>query len=261
MSALLRKYWVHPLARDVDIDSADTISLHREIILSKPILRSIYKKWYGKFLPSVKATRHLNLPMIEVGCGASHLERYIPDVIKTDVVPHANIDQVVDANQLPFADNSLRCIFVLNAFHHFDSPEKFLAEAERCLAVGGRLVVTEPTNSVLQKFMIHKFHPTEYYDEKVADWVNYKEGRLSQANNALPWIVFERDRVKFESLFPRLKIISNRRHTLLFYFASGGMSYRTFLPSVFLPLLHVTELLNFLFPRLGTEMSIVIEKT
>jgi SAM-dependent methyltransferase len=301
MIGLLKKYWTHPLTKNIDIDSADTISIHREIILSKPLMRAIYRKWYKKFLPSVRATNQIRLPMIEIGSGASHLEKYIPTIIKTDLVAHPNVHQVVDGTKLPYASGSLRCVFVLNALHHFDSPEKFLAEADRVLAAGGRLVITEPSNSPLQKFMIKKFHLHEYFDESVTHWNNEepvitrgreaarsataspiswhdsvnemaspsahgaldaeKQTRLSRANNALPWIIFQRDRKLFEEKFPRLKILRIKRHTLLFYFASGGLAYRSFLPSFFLPLLHLSEWLLLFVPFLGTEMTIEIEKS
>ncbi len=258
--SLLRKYWSHPLTKGIDIDSPKTISVHREIILSKPFLRAVYQKWYSQFLPSVKATEHLRLPMVEIGCGASHLEFYIPDVIKTDVVAHSNINQVVDATKLPYGDRSLRALFVLNALHHFDYPEKFLSEAKRTLAPGGRLVITEPSGSPLQRFMIQNFHPYEFYDGNAKEWHNVVDGRLSKANNALPWIIFERDRKTFESRFPELQIISTQYHTVLMYYASGGLSYRTFLPSFTLPLLQWIDKLAGPIQTLGTEMTIVIEK-
>lgn len=261
MISLLKKYWAHPLAKDIDIDSPQTISIHRKIILKKPIMRAVYRKWYKRFLPAVSATSQLRLPMVEIGCGASHLEQYIPTVIKTDVVNHGNVHQVVDGTELPYADDSVRCLFVLNALHHFDFPQKFLAEAERVLAPGGRLVLTEPSNSPLQKFMIRHFHLHEYYDDSVKRWDNVVEGRLSSANNALPWIIFQRDRTLFETRFPKLKILSIKRHTLFFYFASGGLSYRSFLPALSIPFLHLSEWLVTLIPLLGTEMTIEIEKS
>lgn len=261
MVSVIRRYWRHPLSNEAEVDSPQAISVHRTIIESKSIMRSVYRFWYGQFLPSVRATETLEGSLVEIGCGASHLEKYIPDVIKTDCVAHSNIHQVVDATHLPFADGSLRAIFVLNAIHHFDYPTKFLKEAERCLKPGGRLVITEPSNSPIQKFMIKKFHPYEYFDESVTDWVNTPHGRLSMANNALPWIIFDRDRQKFTNLFPKLKILKSYRHTYLIYFASGGLSYRSFLPGLVLPLIWAVEkVAQLFFPSLGTEMTVVIEK-
>lgn len=261
MVSVIKRLWTHPLSLTQEIDSPRAITVHRRIIESKSIMRSVYRFWYRQFLPSVRETSHLTGPLIEVGCGASHLERYIPQIIKTDCVHHENIHQVVDATSLPYRDESVRGIFVLNALHHFDQPALFLSEAQRCLAKGGRLVITEPSNSPIQKFMIKKFHPYEYFDETVTDWVNTPQGRLSRANNALPWIIFDRDRAKLNSLYPHLKIIESYRHTFFIYFASGGLSYRSFLPKFLLPFIwSVEKLCRWLVPRLGTEMTIVMEK-
>lgn len=261
MISVIKRYWRHPLSSLAEIDSPEAISTHRTIIESKPIMRSVYRFWYSQFLSSVKETAKLDGPMIEIGCGASHLDKYIPDVVKTDCVPHSNIHQVVDASALPFADQSLRAIFVLNALHHFPNPAKFLGEAERCLKKGGRLVITEPSNSPIQKFMIKKFHPYEYFDESITDWVNSPHGRLSMANNALPYVIFDRDKEKLKTMFPKLKLKKSYRHTFMIYFASGGMSYRSFLPGILLPAIWLAESLGRLFvPFLGTEMTVVIEK-
>jgi SAM-dependent methyltransferase len=251
----------HPMTKQMDIDSPETISVHRKIILSKPVLGAIYDKWYSELIPSVKATEKIRGPMIEIGCGASLLEEFVPGIIKTDVVPHIHVDKVVDGNFLPFADGSLRAIFVVNALHHFERPADFLAEAQRCLIPGGRLTLIEPTNSPLHRFMIRVCHPSEYFDSEVATWENSPQGRLSKANNALPWIIFERDRQKFDATFPNLKIRSLHKHTYLIYYASGGLSYRSFLPPVLLPLLRLVEgAAEMMIPSWGTEMTIEIEK-
>jgi len=258
---LLKKFWSLPQTRYMDIDSAGALTVHRNIILAKPFLRFIYRGWYSQFIPAARETAAMGLPQIEIGSGASHIDNYIKGVLKTDVVVAAHIDQIVDAMKLPYADNSLGAIFVLNALHHFSEPAAFLAEAQRCLATGGRLVLVEPTNSPLQVTMIKRFHPTEYYDDSVQAWENKCDGRLSQANNALPWIIFERDRQRFDQMFPRLKIRKISRHTFFLYFASGGLSYRAFLPSFALPLMGLVEkIMGFFAEPLGTEMTIDIEK-
>jgi hypothetical protein len=53
---------------------------------------------------------------------------------------------------------------------------------------------------------------------------------MSGANGALPWIVFERDRDRFEKEFPGLRLRSIRYHTPLRYLLSGGVSRRNLAP-------------------------------
>jgi SAM-dependent methyltransferase len=231
----------HPRTVGLDVDAPESVLVHRDVILSKPLLRQVYAHWYGECLAAVAATTHLDLPMIELGCGASHVERYVPGVIKTDVVPQPNARIATDAEHLPFGDGGLRAIFMVGVFHHVPQPARFLAEADRALAPGGRLVMLEPTNGVLHRLMIRLFHPYEHFDGSVTEWTNPTTGRLSSANNALPWIVFERDRDRLAREFPRLRVRSIRRHTAIAYYLSGGLSYRAFLPAGLSPLVQFVD--------------------
>lgn len=48
---------------------------------------------------------------------------------------------LADAENTPFCDSSLNCVYIIAALHHLECPEKFLKEAERCLAPGGQLII------------------------------------------------------------------------------------------------------------------------
>ena len=251
-----------PEVFDLDRNSAGSISVYRKIIDDNIFLKEVYDGWYRRFLPSVEATRSLDLPMIELGCGQSHLKNFIPEVIKTDVVKHDNVDVVVNAETLPYEDNGLRAIFMVEVFHHLPDPGKFLSEVERCLSPGGRLVMIEPSNSPLSAFLVRKFHRNEYYDDRISDWKNPVVGRLNHANNAIPSIVFIRDRKKMESLFPHLRVCETSYHTFLMYLMSGGFSYYPFLPKACFSLVKFADFALTPFTEwLSTAMTIVVEKT
>jgi hypothetical protein len=55
-------------------------------------------------------------------------------------------------------------------------------------------------------------------------------GPLSGSNQAIPWIVFVRDRCKFESLFPELSIERIRPFMPFRYLVSGGVGLRNLMP-------------------------------
>jgi SAM-dependent methyltransferase len=252
-----------PVTDHMDVDAPESVIVHQRIIGQNPLLQEVYRVWYREFLPAVAATESLHpKPMIELGCGASHLEKYVPGVIKTDCVAHANTDAVVDAQALPYADNSLRAVFMTAVLHHLPDPEKCLREVERCLAPGGRLVLVESSNSPLQKFLINRFSPYEFHDDKVTEWTSAPTGRLSSANTALGWVILIRDRELFARKFPRLRLTRIHYHTLLTYSISGGMSFRPFLPASFRPLVRGLESLTRpLHPWLGTNVTVEFEKT
>nr|MBP9733826.1 hypothetical protein [Candidatus Omnitrophota bacterium] len=93
----LRRALVHPLVRDCDVETAESVETHRQMILAKPLLKKVYKKWYRELLPSVQATAHIDGPMVEIGCGAGFLDEVIPEVVRTDAVQHAYSDRQMDA--------------------------------------------------------------------------------------------------------------------------------------------------------------------
>jgi len=251
----------NPLTMGVDIDGIESITAFMRTIGANPLLQAIYRRRYAMFVPAVEATRSLGLPYVEIGAGPSRIHDLLPGVLKTDVVVHPNIDRVVDAEKLPFATASLAGLFLTNVLHHLPEPGKFLAEAERVLAPGGRLVMIEPSSTWWQRWVTNLGSPYEYNDASVKEWKNEVTGRLTHANNSLPWIIFVRDRARFEAEFPRLKIQSLYRHTVLDFYLSGGFNYRPFLPRWLFPAVPAVEF--FLRPLrrwVGIELTIEIVK-
>lgn len=257
----LTRWMAHPLARHIELDAARTIGIHKRIVESKALLTEVYRRFYAECLPAVSATADLPFPMIELGCGPSHIERYIPGVLKTDLVAHENVSRVVDAQSLPFADGGVRAVFLIDVLHHVEQPSRCLKEIERCLAVRGRAVLVEPSDSLLTKFMITHLHPSEVWNEDAPTWANAPGGRLSAANNAIPFLIFKRDRELFERHFPRLRIRRLERHTLFAYYLSGGLSYRSLVPAALVPAVAALgKLARPISRRLGMMMTIELEK-
>jgi hypothetical protein len=56
-------------------------------------------------------------------------------------------------------------------------------------------------------------------------------GPLSGGNDALPWIMFQRDRTRFERNFPRWRIESIEPLMPFRYLLSGGVSMRSLVPA------------------------------
>lgn len=257
----IKKNWQHPLAREIEIDGADAVTIHRQMLESKPLLKRNYVRWYRECLPAYEQTKNLPGDVIEIGSGAGFLEEIIPNLIKTDVVASPYVSKVMDATSLSYGNETLRCIFLIGVLHHIPLPAKFLKEAERCLVPGGRLVVVEPNNSFLQKFLTKNLDHYEYFDDTIQDWINGSTGRMSSANLALPWVIFRRDEVRFKKEFPLLQIKKIRYHTFLSYIVTGGMTYRSFLPGFAGPLVDLVEwLMSPWMKFLGTGMTVDLEK-
>jgi len=118
---------------------------------------------------------------------------------------------------------------MLNTLHHFKNPSYVLTEIQRCLKEGGRVVMIEPANTFFGRWIYQNFHHEPF--EPKAGWNIEGSGPLSDANGALPWIIFERDRVKFEREFPSLSIERFVSHTPMRYLLSGGVSLKQLVPS------------------------------
>ena len=208
-----------------DLDNPRSLSLQRKIIKKKGFLKKLYIDFYKIFL-SVKTPEGI---VVELGSGAGFIKELAPLTLTSDIIKGIGIDRVIDATNLPFKNQSVSAFFMLNVFHHIKDPIKTLYEMERCLKVGGKIVMIEPYNSAFGSFVYRHFHH-EGFDPN-SDWKVKGRGRMSDANQAIPWIIFVRDREIFEKKFPNSKIIKITPHTPLRYIFSGGLSKPQLLPS------------------------------
>lgn len=217
------------------LDAPETILEHRNVIRENKFLRQIYIDFYNRLKPNGVPVG----PIIELGSGGGFIKEIIPSAITSDIVSGPDVDKVFSALNLPFADSSVAAFLMLNAFHHMKDPELALSEMQRCLMPGGKIIMVEPYNSWWSSFFYKNFH-YEGFDTK-AEWKIQGDGRLSDANNALPWIVFVRDREKFIQKFPALRITKIDPHTPLRYLVSGGLKRKPFLPFAFYPVIQFFE--------------------
>ena len=87
----------------------------------------------------------------------------------------------------------------------------------------------EPWVSGWSRLIYSKLHH-EPFEPRREDWSIEATGPLSGANQALPWILFSRDREQFEAEFPQFEIVSVRPTMPFSYLASGGVSMRPLQP-------------------------------
>jgi SAM-dependent methyltransferase len=229
---MLRSILAHPLTRGRSIDDPITTDLRRSIVASKPFLRAIYEDWYRAILARVPKG---DGSVLELGSGAGFFEQFLPNVITSEVFPCPGVQLVVDARNLPFASGELRGIVMTDVLHHIPNAAAFFHEATRCLRPGGVVVMVEPWLSSWSRLIYTHLHH-EPFKPEVQQWDFPAKGPLSDANGALPWILFERDRKHFEEEFPGLSIEEIRPMMPFRYLVSGGVSMRTLMPGFTTPL-------------------------
>lgn len=223
---LLRRLLAHPLTASLEADDPRTTELRKEIIQSKPFLKAIYAEWYEKLAEEVPCGPG---DVLELGSGAGFLSTVIPGLITSEVFPCAGVDMVLNAQSMPMEHASLRAIVMTDVLHHMPDVRKFLAEASRCLRSGGKVLMIEPWVTPWSSFVYTRLHHEPFLPE-AKEWSFSSTGPLSGANGALPWIVFARDRAKFESEFPEFEIEKIRPFLPFRYLLCGGVSMRSLMP-------------------------------
>ncbi len=216
----------YPGTFGLDLDHPSTTVLRREILRQKQFLRSVYKDWYYFFKENCP-----DIPgkVLEIGSGAGFLDELIPELIRSDISFLEFNNAVINACHLPFQADSLRAILMVNVFHHIPDVTSFLHEAGRCIVPGGTILLIEPWNTSWSK-LIYKYLHHEPFLPDAIEWALEQVGPLSGGNDALPWIVFSRDRQRFCEEFQDWKIELIRPFCPFRYLLSGGMSLRSLAP-------------------------------
>jgi len=241
-----------------DSDAPDNIHIIRRIIKHKPFLINTYKSFYQDILSRIKTVPQ-DGELIELGSGASFLKAELPPLVTSDVLPYEGVDKVFSALDIPLSDNSVSAFIMTDVLHHIKDSRQFFREMNRCLKIGGKVVMIEPANTLWSSFIYSNFHP-EPFDEK-GGWGFEDGGPLTGANGAIPWIVFSRDVETFKQEFPELRVRSVRLHTPFKYLLSGGLSFRQLLPSWCYPVVTFIEwIVSPLNRYLAMFMTIELEK-
>ena len=184
----------------------------------------IYREWYNLISKYLSMINGLN---IELGCGASFINETNQKIKKTDVFMNSNTDFILDAMEVGEKfENKISNLILVNVFHHISNPELFLKSAEKSLLTGGRIIMIEPNNNFWSK-LVYKFIGHEKFDTKQIDWNFESKDPLLDSNQALSWIIFERDFVKFKNAFPMFSLIEKKSMMPISYLISGGHSLNT----------------------------------
>lgn len=162
----MKRFFTHPLTRDLDLDDPELRLLHREIVLSKIFLKRVYEEWYSLIVSRLPAE---SPRVLEIGSGPGFMRQICPSLITSEVFPLAGIDRVEDATALSFDDGSLDAIVMTDVLHHIPNVETFFLEASRYLRPDGRIFMIEPWRTLWSEWVYCRFHH-EPCDPTVVDW-------------------------------------------------------------------------------------------
>ena len=239
-------------------DDTSTTLLHARILRDKVFLRRLYGEYYTSFREGLALPEAATI--VELGSGGGFIKDVIPNAITSDILPLPDVDQCFGAETMPFEDASVDRFCMINTMHHIPDIEAMFRECVRCLKPGGTVVAIEPANTLLSRFIFRHFHHEPF--DTAADWTLPPGTPLSASNQALPWIVFARDRARYEAAFPELKLQTLRLHTPLRYLVSGGFTARQMLPGWMYPTMRVVDdvLLKPLHGLMAFSMTITLTR-
>ena len=207
--------------------AAQILEERRRIWESKEIIRKLYSRWYQVVGNALRRGK-----ILELGGGSGSLKGYFPEAITSDIVYAPWVDAVLDAHALPFGNETLDSIILFDVLHHLQAPFLFFQEVDRVLTSKGRCVMMEPYIS-WSSFLVYRFLHAESMAWGVDPFgipkANDRKDPL-RGNQAIPTLIFEKYRERFERSFPRLKIVGEERMDPLVYPLSGGFHNRSLCP-------------------------------
>nr|VFK63747.1 MAG: Methyltransferase domain-containing protein [Candidatus Kentron sp. UNK]VFK70936.1 MAG: Methyltransferase domain-containing protein [Candidatus Kentron sp. UNK] len=240
----LRNLLYEPDVRLIDVDENRLLDIHREILQRKSLLRSAFETFYREMSKCCDHFLPISGLEIELGSGAGFFKRIRPDVVTSDIRIAPYIDRMIDADDMDLPEESVRCFYAINVFHHLPVPERFFMELSRTLKPGGGCILIEPHNGLASRLLHRYLHKDEHFNPKASTWKNIgTHGPMSKANQALAYIVFERDSKLFYEKYGKLLEIAYRSYcpNSFRYLFSGGLNFRQLLPSMTEPLLRKME--------------------
>ena len=239
------------------LDNPIRIEELKSKIYKKAGLNAFYNQCYSFIKENLPEKQNF---VLEIGSGGGFLKKIVPQVITSDIIFYTDIDVKLDAHSLPYPDNLLDGLVLINSFHHLSNVENFLSEASRCLRKGGKVIMVEPYPGYIG-YPIYRFIHHEDIDLKTQSWQFESSSPLGDANNGLAWLVFERDIEMFNQKFNKLKIKVFKPCCPTLYWISGGLKDWTLVPSFLVDVVILfDDILIKLFPRTGSFVNIVLEK-
>ncbi len=243
--ATLSRLLTEPALQELDVDGDARIEAHAAILRRKPMLAQVFRECHRRFLEL--DLQHFGATpgkRIELGAGVAPVRDSFPDVLATDIVPVAGIDLVLNALDMDLPDQAARALYGQNCFHHFPDPARFFAEAQRVLAPGGGVILIEPYHGPVASLLFKRLFASEGFDKRMPGWRSEASGPMSGANQALSYVVFERDRSQFDRQFPGLELVhAEPLGNALRYLLSGGLNFRQLVPDLAIPVLRGIETL------------------
>lgn len=251
--------------KNTNLTDEERFVTHKKILDGKKILKNCYNDFYKTML-SIEKKYLINKKVgvrIELGAGIGFIKKFDKNIITSDVIKNKFTDKTIDANKIPYGNNKISTIFGIFCFHHFKDQHGFLKDLEKKLKPGGLCILIEPYYGFLASLAYKKIHKSEYFDpnEKLNHKINNKTA-MENANQALSYIYFKKNKNKFDQNFPKLEILEEYIFSnYLRFIISGGLNFKKLIPEFLNIFVVIVEILiSPLKKILGVHYLIVLRK-
>jgi SAM-dependent methyltransferase len=226
----------------------------------RPLVQSLYRSWFEAI-----ADRMSDVPgvSVELGSGIGRFRDVWPSVVTTDVEPTPWAARVADAENLPFGEDEVANLVLIDVFHHLARPARFFDEAVRVLRPGGRVVILDPYCSPASGALYRRFHHerTDLDADPLGEDLVVGHDALA-SNQARATLVFFRASDELEARWPELMTLERKRLALLSYPLSGGFTRRPLVPQrVGRALQRIEPALSWAAPALAFRCLVVLERS
>jgi len=229
---------------------------------NKPLLKQIYKEFYKEIHKYINYSVEGHI--VELGSGIGNLKSEIPQAICTDIFSNPWIDQIENAYQLSFENNSVSNLILFDVFHHLEFPGSALSEFYRVLKPSGRIIIFDPSLSLSGFIVYGIFHHEPIAFLKKIEWKAPQifdpwKSRYYAAQGNAHRIFFGK---KYLNFLDKWKIIEKHRFSSLAYILSGGYSKpQMYGDGGYKKIKKVEKILD-LFPGIfSTRLLIVLQKS
>lgn len=238
-------------------DSYILIAKQRVEWQRRALLRIVYRDCFQRMIDVMARDASGSLGLsIELGCGGAFFKDDCPEVVSTDIIESPWADCVLNAEQLPFEDGSVRNVVMFDVLHHLSDAGSCFRELMRVLEPGGRVVMCEPYISPFSWCIYKAFHrePVDFSIDPLRAGSAVGDEPM-EGNGSIPTKIFftEEGLRSFSEQCPAMAVVRKQRLSLLVYPLSGGFSGPVLFPSALGKLgLAVERLLQ---PVLGALMA------
>ena len=234
----------------------------RKNVLSDVYLSWVYTEIYRNMMLLLDISKVANPKILEIGSAGGITDLLNPSVVTSDVRQSPGVLKIIDATKMTdVTDGSLDGILAKDVLHHLPNPEAHFSEVLRVLKVGGSIIYAEPNWNVLSRFVFSLFHP-EPFQKGQKHW-KFESLDPMYSNQALSWIIFERDLVKFTREFPAFEVSKLKQPINgVAFLLSGGVNRRTPISGKLLKRLGMMEMKHeFLMRQTGLLRFIKMTKS